>query len=134
MCVRAHVRRVSHFSHVRLFATLWTVACQAPLSMRFSRREYWSGLSCPPPGYLPDPGDLPDPRIEPTSPVAPALPVNSLLLSHQGSPNEQVVVFQREVMVLRHCFIMNKEILGQGMSENHFWGKMVAYSWSWVRR
>ena len=36
--------------------TLWTVACQAPLSMRFSRQEYWSGLPCPPPGQLPDPG------------------------------------------------------------------------------
>ena len=44
------------------FLTPWTVACQAPLSMRFSRQEYWSGLPCPPPGDLPDPGikaDLP---------------------------------------------------------------------------
>ena len=40
---------LSHFSRVRLFATLWTVAHQAPLSMRFSRQEYWSGLPCPPP-------------------------------------------------------------------------------------
>ena len=40
----------SHFSHVQLFATPWTVACQAPLSMGFSRQEYWSGLLCPPPG------------------------------------------------------------------------------------
>ena len=39
-----------------LFLTLWTIACQAPLSMGFSRQEYWSGLSCPPPGDLPDPG------------------------------------------------------------------------------
>ena len=37
-----------HFSHVRLFVTLWTVACQAPLSMGFSRQDYWSGLPCPP--------------------------------------------------------------------------------------
>ena len=96
--------------------------------MGFSRQEYWSGLPCPPPG------DLSDPRIEPTSPVAPALQADSLLLSHQGSPNKQVVVFQKEAVVLRHCFIMNKEILGQGMSENHVWGKMVAYSWTWVRR
>ena len=43
------------------FATLWTGACQAPLSMRFSRQEYWCGLLWPPPGYLPDPG------IEPIS-------------------------------------------------------------------
>ena len=46
----------SLFSCVRLFATLWTVACWAPLSMRFSRQEYWSGLSCPSPGDLPNSG------------------------------------------------------------------------------
>ena len=44
------------------FATPWTVACQAPLFMGFSRQEYWSGLTCPPPG------DLPDPGIKPRSP------------------------------------------------------------------
>ena len=40
---------LSHFSRVQLFATPWTVAHQAPLSMGFSRQEYWSGLPCPPP-------------------------------------------------------------------------------------
>ena len=54
-------------SRVRLFATPWTVARQAPLSMGFSRQEYWSGLPFPPPE------DLPDPWIEPASPVSPAL-------------------------------------------------------------
>ena len=58
---------LSHFSHVQLFVTPWTVACQAPRSMGFSRQEYWSGLPCPPPGYLPDPG------IKPTSLLSPAL-------------------------------------------------------------
>ena len=43
-------------SRVRLFATPWTVAYQASLSMRFSRQEYWSGLPFPSPGDLPDPG------------------------------------------------------------------------------
>ena len=47
---------LSHFSHVQLFVTLWTVAYQAPKSMGFSRQEYWSGLPHPPPGDLPDPG------------------------------------------------------------------------------
>ena len=47
---------LSHLSHIWLFATLRTVAGQAPLSMGFSRQEYWSGLPCPPPGDLPDPG------------------------------------------------------------------------------
>ena len=50
LCCYVHVP--SHFSHVRLFATLWTVALQAPLSMGFSRPEYWSGLPCPPPGIF----------------------------------------------------------------------------------
>ena len=47
---------LSCFSHVQLFATLWTIASQDPLSMGFSRQEYWSGFPCPPPGHLPDPG------------------------------------------------------------------------------
>ena len=45
----------SHFSLVWLFSTLWIVACQFPLSMRFFRQEYCSGLLCPPPGDLPNP-------------------------------------------------------------------------------
>ena len=48
--------KCSSLSHVRLFSTLWTLACQAPLTMGFSRQEYWSGLPCPPPGGLPDSG------------------------------------------------------------------------------
>ena len=50
---------LSHFNHAPLFATPWTVAKQAPLSMGFSRQEYWSGLSSPSPGDLPDPGTEP---------------------------------------------------------------------------
>ena len=47
---------LSCFSRIRLFATLWTVAHQASLSMGFSRQEYWIGLPCSPPGDLPDSG------------------------------------------------------------------------------
>ena len=54
-------------SHVQLFATPWTVACQAPLYMGFSRQEYWSKLPFPSPGYLLDP------EIEPVSAASPAL-------------------------------------------------------------
>ena len=50
---------LSHFHCVRLFVTPWTVAHQAPLSVGFSRQEYWSGLPCPPPGDLPDSGIKP---------------------------------------------------------------------------
>ena len=49
----------SHCSHDQLLATLGTIAHQAPLSMAFSRQEYWSGWPCPPPGDLPNPGTEP---------------------------------------------------------------------------
>ena len=58
-----HVCVLSHSVVSNYFATPWTVAHQAPLSMGFPRQEYWSGLSFPSPGYLPDPG------IEPGSPA-----------------------------------------------------------------
>ena len=55
--------KVKSLSRVRLFATPWTAAYQAPPSMGFSRQEYWSGVP------FPSPGDLPDPGIEPRSPA-----------------------------------------------------------------
>ena len=55
--------KVKSLSHVRLFATPWTVAYQASPSMGFSRQEYWSGLP------FPSPGDLPNPGIKPGSPT-----------------------------------------------------------------
>ena len=64
-------------SCVQLFATPWTAACQTPLSMKFSRQEYWSGLLCPPPE------DLPNPDIKPRSP---ALQADSLLTEPPGKP------------------------------------------------
>ena len=68
-------------SAVQLFVTLWTAVHQAPLSMGFSRQEYWRELPCPPPG------DLPKAGIKPASLVEPALQADSLLLSHWGSPS-----------------------------------------------
>ena len=61
--LRKKEKKVKSLSHVRLFATPWTVAYQASLSMGFSRQEYWSGLPCP------SPEDLPDPGIKPGSPA-----------------------------------------------------------------
>ena len=55
--------KVKSLSHLKLFATPWTVAYQAPPSMGFSRQECWSGLP------FPSPGDLPDPGIKPRSPA-----------------------------------------------------------------
>ena len=69
-------------SRVRLFATPGTVAHQAPLSMGFSRQEYWSGLPLPPPG------DLPDPGIEPVSLASPALAGGFLTT---GPPEHQIL-------------------------------------------
>ena len=62
ICISQMISDVQH-----LFIYLWAIACQAPLSMGFSRQKYWSGLPC----LLP--GNLPNPRIEPTSLISPAL-------------------------------------------------------------
>ena len=72
-----HCTGLSHSVIYDSFATAWTVVRQAPLSVEFSRKEYWSGLPFPTPEYLLDLG------IEPSSAV---LQADSLLLSHQGSP------------------------------------------------
>ena len=79
-----HVK-VKSLSRVQLFATPWTVAYQAPLSMGFSRQEYWSGLPFPSPGDLPDPG-----IIKPTYLTSPALQVDSLLSEPPGKPNRSL--------------------------------------------
>ena len=67
-----------------MFAAPWTVASQAPLFMGFPRLEYWSGL------LFPSSGDLPDPGVEPNSP---AWQVDSLPLSHLGSPKAQSILY-----------------------------------------
>ena len=72
-----------HFTCILLFATLWTIAPQAPLSMGFSRQEYWSGFP------FPSPGDLPIPGIEPGSHT---LQADSLLTEPPGKPLEGVIL------------------------------------------
>ena len=109
----------SHFSHVWLFATLWLVAHQGPLSMGFSRQEYWSGLPFPPPG------DLPEPGIEPMSPTSPTQQGDSSLLSHWSSTATSFVKLfkdfhsngEREILHLkspqitqRHCPVVVTEV------------------------
>ena len=83
-------------SRAPLFETPWTVACQAPLSMGFSRQEYWSGLP------FPSPGDLPNPGIEPGSP---ALQADSLL----AEPREEVT----KVGLLRWLGIEPGQLFGR---------------------
>ena len=93
------------------FTTLWTIAGQAPLSMRFYKQEYWSGLPFPPPSGLPYPG------IKPTSPASPvfanlALQADSLAPSHLGS-------FVNNLK--SHRLFHLKEILSISMSRIQKW-------------
>ena len=76
------------FRQVRLFVTLWTIACQAPLSMGFFRQEYWSGLPSPPPG------DLPNPVIKLMSLKSPALAAVSLTLASPGKSTGTLKLFK----------------------------------------
>ena len=92
--------------HVQLFATPWTIAGQAPLSIGFFMQQHRSRLLYPPPG------DLPDPGIEPTSPAAPALQADLLLLNHQGSP----------VKVYEQCLI-------KAYSISHIQKKWAVHHW-----
>ena len=88
LCNRQHMYirmcGLSHFSHVQLFATPWTIACQAPLSMGFSRQEYWSGLP------FPSPGDLPNPGLNPHLSRLLHWQVGSLPLVPSGKPRTYV--------------------------------------------
>ena len=78
LSLRVHVCMLSH---IQLFAILWTVARQTPLSMHgFSRQEYWSRLPCPPPG------DLPDLGTEPMTPGSSVLQLDSLPSKLPGRP------------------------------------------------
>ena len=61
-----HLTSLCVLSHIQLFATPWTVVYQAPLSMEFSKQEYWSGLPCSAPGHRPDPGPEPVSLASPT--------------------------------------------------------------------
>ena len=90
---------LSCFSCVQLLATLWTVAHQAPLSMGFSRQEYWSGLPCPPPG------DLPDPGIEYTSLMSPALAGGLLAGSLPLASPQQSYLTGLKFLVLHSLFL-----------------------------
>ena len=86
---------------------LWTVTLQAPLSMGFSRQEYWSGLPCPPPG------DLPKTEIKPSSLMSPAL--DSLPLVPPGKPTKEMVLssktkrgfFENTLIWFFHKFLSN---------------------------
>ena len=95
-------------SHVQLFVIPWTVAHEAPLSMGFPRQEYWSGL------LFSSPRNLPNLGIETASP---ALQVDSLQLSHQGSPELKGPNIKRDLVQLSPSRIydpIGKNIYGAG--------------------
>ena len=105
---------LSHFSHVRLFATLQTVTHQATLSMGFSRQEHWSWLPCPPPRDLPDlrikPGSLRSPalagRFFTTSAIweAPVIHIHVFILFSDSFPTWVIVEHWVEFLVLYSRF------------------------------
>ena len=76
--------------------TPWTVACQIPLSMGFSRQEYWSGLP------FPSPGDLPDPGIKSTSP---ALAAGFFTTELPGKPNNNSITYSIDLSYSAKCSI-----------------------------
>ena len=85
---------LSHFSCVQLTATLRTVVFWAPLSMGFSRQEYWSGLPCP------SPGDLPNPGIKPVSFTCSALAGGFFTIS---TTNKDLLYYTRNYI---QCFVI----------------------------
>ena len=108
---------VQCLSHVRLFATPWTEARQASLSMGFTRQEYWSGLP------FPFPGDLLDPGIEPRSP---ALQLGALLLEPSGKPVLNYRVVDIFVRVFLYMFLVSfKEDLW--LNDMHFFEPLYTY-------
>ena len=84
-----HSKKCYSLSHVLLFATPWTVACQAPLFMEFSRQVYWSGLP------FSSPGDRPNAGIEPGSPTSQA---DSLPSEPPGKPISQQRIIKRWII------------------------------------
>ena len=124
-------QKCQSLSHVQLFATPWTVAYQAPLSMGFSRQEYWTGLP------FPSPGDLPDPGIKPH--------LLHLLLSQAGSlplappgklETQQVCMHVCQMLILYFPLLSLKQQKGptcqlrKGFSFSPLWksAKWVYYS------
>ena len=113
-----------HFSCVWLFVTPQTVTCQAPLSMGFSRQEYWSGLPCPPPGDLLNPGtkrSFPSvfkrQIIQPTSPGSlPVPPVSLCFLSLT-----EHFCCERVLSIFCHCFLTMESLLTGVLGELGAW-------------
>ena len=103
---------LSHFSPVRLCVTLWTTACQAPLSMGFSRQEYWSGLP-----FLP-PGDLPNPGIESAFLVSPMLAGEFFTTSAAWKAQTQLLYLKGKNLTIE--FIIQRTQLDETKARHSF--------------
>ena len=124
-----HASMLSRFSRIWLYVTLWTLAHQAPLSMGSSRKEYWSGLPCPPPG------DLLDPGIKPVSLTSPALADEFLTIS---------ITWEAPQVILSPTFSHSQKPHGRApgamilsQSQTPVWASGREFSssaWVWVAR
>ena len=110
---------LSRFSCVWLFATLWTVACQAPLSIGFSWQEYWSRLPCPPPGDLPNTG---------TEPGSPVLQADTLLYEPWGKPDgsQQAMENSSRYGNIRPLYLSPEKTVCRSRSNS--------WNWTWNNR
>ena len=128
---------LSHFSHIWLFVTLWTVTHQAPLSVEFSRQEHWSGLPCPLPGDLPDilhllhwqPGSLP---LEPPDSMDMSLSKHrDSVFAHTGQPD--VLQFMGSQRVVRDLLTEQQWKLHVSLyrfgPDGCFWTRLKASKW-----
>ena len=107
---------LSRFNRIQLFGTLCTEARQVPLSMGFSKQEYWSEWPCPPPD------DLPDPWTEPTSPASSVLQADSLPLSYWGSP-------LYSYLLLKH----QAGLVGTRAGDAQWHKNVEGLSWAWLK-
>ena len=105
--------------HLTLTAP-WTVACQAPLSMGFSRQECWSGLP------FPSPGDLPDPGVKPRSP---ALQADSFWLSYEGS---RAMINLNSILESSDITLLTKIHIVYGFSRSYVWIRELDHNEGWT--
>ena len=108
---------LSHFSHVHLFETLWTIAHQAPSSMGFSRHEYWNGLACLPPG------DLPDTGIEPGSLMSPAPPGKTQIYVYLQLNHSPV-----HLKLTQYCKSPYSNKMFLNCSKGHYWNNQQSFN------
>ena len=109
---------LSHFSWVQFFATPWTVACQAPLSIGFPRKEYWSGLPCP------SPGDLPNPGTELLSLMSPALAGRFFTTSDTWEAHDKHISVHKWI----HCCYYLEQIAVRSIKKNERFCSIFTYS------